>query len=445
MLSPRREQRAAEVARGAAGPRRVHPLHHRPAEGAPHHPQPHAALRVPPARRRRAGRPRALRDRRRRARARRRRRRPRRARRAAARPATRSRRSTRCRRWAAWWSRRSRSRPSSTRSCAHDAGAALVAVAEATAAGRDARTLGEALITRLRDAFLAVMKAPDRHLPGGRPRQGGGAGRAARRRRPHPRARGARRGAGRAGQEARPAHRPRGRARAAVPSRGRPVARRDHRAARTARARPGAAPRHRRPPSAGPAPASASAPRGGPADAAREELAKVGAPRRRDAPVKKATAHPRLHHPSGRRAGRGAERRRSPPTPGGRRSRRPTSSKRPGRRSSTGSRERPRACSATPASRSTARRGGAHRPERDRRSTSSRSDGRTSSRPWPRTSVVRCRRGSPSDAAAAPAPAAEPVPDDEPVDVHDLEDAPAGGTGVDRLAEAFPGAELVDE
>ena len=49
--------------------------------------------------------------------------------------------------------------------CAHDAGAALVAVAEATAAGRDARTLGEVLIARLRDAFLAVMKAPDRHLP----------------------------------------------------------------------------------------------------------------------------------------------------------------------------------------------------------------------------------------------------------------------------------------
>ncbi len=47
----------------------------------------------------------------------------------------------------------------------HDAGAALVAVADATAAGRDPRTLGEVLIGRLRDAFLAVMKAPDRHLP----------------------------------------------------------------------------------------------------------------------------------------------------------------------------------------------------------------------------------------------------------------------------------------
>ena len=47
----------------------------------------------------------------------------------------------------------------------HDAGAALVAVAEAVAAGRDPRSLGEVLIGRLRDAFLAVMKAPDRHLP----------------------------------------------------------------------------------------------------------------------------------------------------------------------------------------------------------------------------------------------------------------------------------------
>lgn len=48
---------------------------------------------------------------------------------------------------------------------ARDAGAALVAVAEAVAAGRDPRSLGEVLIGRLRDAFLAVMKAPDRHLP----------------------------------------------------------------------------------------------------------------------------------------------------------------------------------------------------------------------------------------------------------------------------------------
>ncbi|MGK2948601.1 MAG: DNA polymerase III subunit gamma/tau, partial [Acidimicrobiales bacterium] len=47
-----------------------------------------------------------------------------------------------------------------------DAGAALVAVAEAASAGRDPRALGEVLIGRLRDAFLAKMGAPDRHLPG---------------------------------------------------------------------------------------------------------------------------------------------------------------------------------------------------------------------------------------------------------------------------------------
>ena len=48
---------------------------------------------------------------------------------------------------------------------AHDAGAALVAVAAATEAGREPRALGEALIARLRDGFLAVMGAPDRQLP----------------------------------------------------------------------------------------------------------------------------------------------------------------------------------------------------------------------------------------------------------------------------------------
>jgi len=48
---------------------------------------------------------------------------------------------------------------------AHDAGAVLVAVADAMATGRDPRGLGEALIGRLRDAFLAVMGASDDHLP----------------------------------------------------------------------------------------------------------------------------------------------------------------------------------------------------------------------------------------------------------------------------------------
>ena len=48
--------------------------------------------------------------------------------------------------------------------CEHDAGAALLAVADALATGRDPRTLGEALIGSLRNAFLAVMGAADTHL-----------------------------------------------------------------------------------------------------------------------------------------------------------------------------------------------------------------------------------------------------------------------------------------
>ncbi len=51
---------------------------------------------------------------------------------------------------------------------------------------------------------------------------------------------------------------------------------------------------------------------------------------------------------------------------------------------------------------------------------------------------------------AALAPAAASTDDaapteDEVVDVHELEDAPSAGSGVERLAEAFPGAELVEE
>ncbi|MGH9112010.1 MAG: DNA polymerase III subunit gamma/tau, partial [Acidimicrobiales bacterium] len=45
-----------------------------------------------------------------------------------------------------------------------DAGRVLVAVADALVSGRDPRTLGEALIAALRDAFLAVMGAADDHL-----------------------------------------------------------------------------------------------------------------------------------------------------------------------------------------------------------------------------------------------------------------------------------------
>ena len=47
----------------------------------------------------------------------------------------------------------------------HDPGAALVAVADAAASGREPRALGDAVIARLRDAFLAVLGVGDEHLP----------------------------------------------------------------------------------------------------------------------------------------------------------------------------------------------------------------------------------------------------------------------------------------
>ena len=54
--------------------------------------------------------------------------------------------------------------------------------------------------------------------------------------------------------------------------------------------------------------------------------------------------------------------------------------------------------------------------------------------------------GSPSETAAGPsAGLPDAADDDEIVDVHALEDAPTAATGVERLAEAFPGAELVEE
>lgn len=49
--------------------------------------------------------------------------------------------------------------------CANDTGAALRAVADATAKGRDPRVLGEALLARLRDIFLLRMGDPLAHIP----------------------------------------------------------------------------------------------------------------------------------------------------------------------------------------------------------------------------------------------------------------------------------------
>jgi DNA polymerase III subunit gamma/tau len=48
--------------------------------------------------------------------------------------------------------------------CERDPGKVLVAIADALAAGRDPRTLGEGVIAALRDAFLSVMGAADEHL-----------------------------------------------------------------------------------------------------------------------------------------------------------------------------------------------------------------------------------------------------------------------------------------
>ena len=48
---------------------------------------------------------------------------------------------------------------------ARDPGGVLVAVSEATSTGREPRALGEAIIVRLRDAFLAVLGAGDEQLP----------------------------------------------------------------------------------------------------------------------------------------------------------------------------------------------------------------------------------------------------------------------------------------
>jgi hypothetical protein len=72
-------------------------------------------------------------------------------------------------------------------------------------------------------------------------------------------------------------------------------------------------------------------------------------------------------------------------------------------------------------------------------------------RPVPLRLVTDADLGGPGpDRPSAPvAPAARAAASadeqDEIGDVHALEDAPTAATGVERLAEAFPGAELVEE
>ena len=190
-------ERAAEDARGAARPRRVRARHHRPAEGAAHHPQPHPALRVHllsadelAAARRPASSatPGSTLDRR-----------GARPRRCA--PARGSARDTLS---AARPGRRRGRRAPTTRDAGRRArrGARATATPAAAlrgrrrrrvAAGHDPRVLGEALLGRLRDVFLASAHAElDRVTPSDRERRS--AGQAAQPRHPlgHPGPRGAR-------------------------------------------------------------------------------------------------------------------------------------------------------------------------------------------------------------------------------------------------------------
>ena len=242
-------ERAAEDARGAARPRRVRAGHHRPAEGAAHHPQPHPALRVPPA-----AAPTSSPSTcawviaRRRARRRRRRRRlrgppgrrlgPRHA--VRARPGGRGRRacSTTARRSTTW------STPWPTR----DAGQALRRRSPTPSApGASPACSARRCSARLRDVFLAADGRAAR--PPARPAEldrVAGLGRPARRPGHHPGARGGRRRAARDAPGARPAHPPRGRARAGSPGPTRDASL-DALLARVDRTRAAAARRRRRP------------------------------------------------------------------------------------------------------------------------------------------------------------------------------------------------------
>jgi DNA polymerase-3 subunit gamma/tau len=359
---------------------------------------------------------------------------------------------------------------------AHDAGAALVAVADAAAAGRDPRALGELLIARLRDAFLAVMGAPDRHLPGpdlelaadlGADLGPAGLTRALE-------------VLGEALVELGKKPDPRIVLEVALVRVCRPDADRSLDAVldrlerlertvasgATATTAPG-------PPAAGAAPVAHAAavappPTGsgsGPAASAREELARAtGAPPRpARAPVKKATAPPTA----------------APTRP-------PTDTA----ESAPAPEPTPAAPTATPASGGEVPsaeeladawddavlpglKGGTKAMFRTGRFVASRPDAAVfalangptrdhceKKRPEVEAALsahfghpIRLRLVVEDDAAAAPsrppASAAAPPPpaaeEDDIVDVHALEDAPTAATGVERLSDAFPGAELVEE
>ena len=336
-----------------------------------------------------------------------------------------------------------------------DAGAALVAVAEATSAGRDPRALGEVLIGRLRDAFLAVMKAPDRHLPAADLARaevlGAELGAAGLTR--------ALEVLGDALVELAKKPDPRIVLEVALVRLCRPDA--DHsydaildrleRLERGLAAAP--APPARVAPSA-PGPAAPAPPRpSGPASAARDELAKATTPPRpARAPVTKATSEPAPAPPRAARAsaeapvdagaGAGGPGPEAPPAAEELQAAWPTLVEglkgatrgmfRDGRfEPSPGGPVVLTVPKGPPADQLEKR-----RPEVEAALTAH------FGRAVPIHVVVADDRTT-GGAEARPAEAA--APDDDVVDVHALEDAPSAGSGVERLAEAFPGAELVDE
>ncbi|MEO6318848.1 MAG: DNA polymerase III subunit gamma/tau [Acidimicrobiales bacterium] len=337
-----------------------------------------------------------------------------------------------------------------------DAGAALVAVADATAAGRDPRALGEVLIARLRDAFLAVMGAPDRHLPASDLERatalGGELGAAGLTR--------CLEVLGEALVELAKKPDPRIVLEVALVRLCRPDADRSYdaildrleRLERGLVAAPVGAPQ---PAVAAETAADAAAnPAGGrpsgPASAARDELAKAAA-RPARTPVKKATAPPVTA--AKRREPVAAE----PAAPAAVAPPAPSSSQEP---------PTLEALQAAWATVVEGLKGATRGMYRDGRFGSGASGAMVLAVPkGPPADQLEKRRPEveaalathfgravpvtvvvdvdASPAAAGPSPM--PAPDDDIVDVHELEDAPSAGSGVERLAEAFPGAELVEE
>jgi DNA polymerase-3 subunit gamma/tau len=369
-----------------------------------------------------------------------------------------------------------------------DAGAALVAVAQATDAGRDPRGLGESVIAALRNAFLAVMGAPDQHLPADDAEQaaalGAELGPAALTR--------ALEVLGEALVELAKKPDPRivlevAHVRLCRPDADRSldaVVDRLERLERSMAAGGTPAAAAAAPVPSAPAPAAVDAPaasapaaparRGGPADDARAELAK-----------KQTASRPRVSKATSPRAGAAsAAVEASAPAPAQPEGAAPPAAE-PAPVPAKG-----KAAKAAPA--------GAGIPSRDEltlawgdtvldqlpRGTKAiystgrfvDGDGATAvfalanaptrdhcekkradvesalaahfGRPVPLRLVTDADVGGPPPAPAssgrAPVPAA-PVEEDHEVDVHDLEDAPSAATGAQRLADAFPGAELVDD